>query len=180
MATVYIVTQGCYSDYGIETAFTTKELADRYVAVHNHGKEDDGYGCRVEEIELDAWDQTEISRDLFEVALVAETGDEWPDQDYSNKPRYPRTYRVVTQPQLRTPECPALVQRGYKIGACYGLPERIVPTHVIGRSYISHKHARKIAADYRTRLLWERSEGMRDQNFKWIAPTEEATWRPDE
>ncbi len=172
MPIVYIVTSGCYSDYSIEAAFSTRELADRYCVVHNHGTVSGSY--QVEDIELDTWDQTEISRDLFSVALVVETGEEWPDPDYSNKPRYPHTQRVVAQPQLRTTGNPASIQPGYTLGATgYRPVEKIVPTRVIGRSYISHEHARKIAADYRTRLLWERSEGMRDAKFKWIAPTQE-------
>ena len=46
MAKVYVVTSGCYSDYGIVQVFSTKELADDFC-----DRYDDDY--RVEEYELD-------------------------------------------------------------------------------------------------------------------------------
>ena len=172
MKIVYIVTSGSYSDYHIDAAFTTMDLAARYVDVHNHGQLDGDY--EIEELELDTWDQTEISREMFSVALVAETGAEFTDEDYKGDPMYPRTEKVVAQQNLRTPNYPALIQQGYRLGVTELRDvEKIVPTYVIGRSFISHDHARKVAADYRTRMLLERSDGMRDGNFKWIAQTEE-------
>lgn len=36
--TIYIVTSGEYSDYGIECVFSTREQAERYVALQNDNK----------------------------------------------------------------------------------------------------------------------------------------------
>ena len=52
MATVYIVTRGDYSDYSIVAAFSSRELAERFVAVYNQG--DYAYDrAGIEEYELD-------------------------------------------------------------------------------------------------------------------------------
>lgn len=53
MAKVYIVTSGCYSDYGIEACFTTKEKAQEYI---NNSKKTKDYSYSdigIEEYELD-------------------------------------------------------------------------------------------------------------------------------
>ena len=48
--TIYVVTQGEYSDYGIKAVFTDKEQAIYYAALHN----DDYYEpCMLEEYEAD-------------------------------------------------------------------------------------------------------------------------------
>lgn len=47
---IYIVTSGCYSDYGINAVFTDKELAEKYCTAHN--KYPDEY-C-IEEYEADS------------------------------------------------------------------------------------------------------------------------------
>jgi len=49
--TVYIVTSGEYSDYGINVVFSTREKADAYVKIHNRGGPYDSAG--VEEYEVD-------------------------------------------------------------------------------------------------------------------------------
>lgn len=58
MTKVYIVTSGCYSDYGIEACFSTKEKAQEYI---NNSKKTKNYSYRdigIEEYELDG--KTEI------------------------------------------------------------------------------------------------------------------------
>ena len=52
MATVYIVTHGDYSDYSILAAFSTREMAERFVAAYNQGE---SYYDKadIEEYELD-------------------------------------------------------------------------------------------------------------------------------
>ena len=37
MKTIYVVTSGEYSDYGIDSIFDTKELAEKYIASFNKG-----------------------------------------------------------------------------------------------------------------------------------------------
>lgn len=49
MTKLFVVTHGCYSDYGIEAVFDDRALAERYC----EGSDDsDGYGSRIEEFEL--------------------------------------------------------------------------------------------------------------------------------
>ena len=148
MATVYIVTGGCYSDYGIEAAFTTKELADRYVALHNNGKDDNGYGHRVEEFELDSWDQEEIWRTVYSSQIILETGDivkRW-------------TYKAVVNKNLRAPAIQPLVTIHIVAG---------VRMHcVTSGSYVSAEHADACAIEARQRLTAEHAEGLRDAGYK--------------
>jgi hypothetical protein len=51
MAKVYLVTQGCYSDYGIERAFSTRELAQAFIGEQE--KPDSEWAPQIEEWELD-------------------------------------------------------------------------------------------------------------------------------
>lgn len=51
MAKVYIVTRGCYSDYGIECVFSTLEAAEKYCATtYSTGYRDEP---RIEEYDLE-------------------------------------------------------------------------------------------------------------------------------
>lgn len=60
--TIYIVTQGEYSDYGIQAVFTTMEQAMQYAAWHN----DDYYEpCIIEEYEADAV-KFDSKKDIYE------------------------------------------------------------------------------------------------------------------
>ena len=60
--TIYIVTQGEYSDYGIKAVFTNKEQAMLYAALHN----DDYYEpCMIEEYDADSV-KIETDKELFE------------------------------------------------------------------------------------------------------------------
>ena len=53
MKSVYIVTSGFYSDYGINCAFTDRDVAQRYCDVWNAAEKSE-YSCRdVEEYDLD-------------------------------------------------------------------------------------------------------------------------------
>lgn len=64
--TIYIVTQGEYSDYGIKAVFTNKEQAMLYAALHN----DDYYEpCMVEEYEADAF-KVETSKEIYKKWLA--------------------------------------------------------------------------------------------------------------
>lgn len=68
--TIYIVTQGSYSDYHIEECFSTKELAKKYI--EELRKEEDCWfeEPHIEEYELDT--EFEIC-DLIDVELITET-----------------------------------------------------------------------------------------------------------
>lgn len=52
MSSVFLVTQGEYSDYGVYAAFSTREAAEAHAAWLN-GPEPDGRGAGVEEMDLD-------------------------------------------------------------------------------------------------------------------------------
>ena len=49
--TIYVVTSGAYSDYGIDAVFTNGDKAKEYCAIHNNGEVYREY--RVEEYESD-------------------------------------------------------------------------------------------------------------------------------
>lgn len=51
--TVYVVTSGKYSDYGIEAVFLDKEKAEQYVEIANVGEYDPYDESRIEEYESD-------------------------------------------------------------------------------------------------------------------------------
>lgn len=61
--TIYIVTQGEYSDYGIKAVFTNKEQAMLYAALHN---DDDYCPCMIEEYEADSV-KIDTDKELFEM-----------------------------------------------------------------------------------------------------------------
>ena len=48
---VYIITHGCYSDYGIERCFSTREKAEEFIS--ESANDQDGYSYRIEEYRLD-------------------------------------------------------------------------------------------------------------------------------
>lgn len=63
---VYIVTEGEYSDYGIEAVFSTKEKANEYVQQH-------GSDCRIEEYDIDQ----EVKREskIWRIAINLENNE---------------------------------------------------------------------------------------------------------
>lgn len=74
MPTIYLATSGCYSDYAIEAAFSTEAAAEEFCRFHNKNpdEEEDGYGYRVEPVELDHWNRptVPIGRYPFEVEIT--------------------------------------------------------------------------------------------------------------
>lgn len=53
MTTIYVVTSGAYSDYSIHAVFSTKELAEEYVAFGTQHDQFSYTGADIEEWELD-------------------------------------------------------------------------------------------------------------------------------
>lgn len=47
---IFVITSGCYSDYGISGIYSTRELAEEALGGE---KDEDGYGSRIEEFTLD-------------------------------------------------------------------------------------------------------------------------------
>jgi hypothetical protein len=81
---IYLVTSGCYSDYGVESVWTTREAADAQCV----GRDDsNGYGSRVEEFYLDApsnpeavWWEANYRDGAITVADKAQTFDSPPPE----------------------------------------------------------------------------------------------------
>ena len=149
MTKVYVVTTGEYSDYSIHAIFSDRTVADKYCDVHNHG-EDDIFGDAyiVEEWTLDAWDTKEVARKLYSASINLITGERVGQTEYWDEVR----------PEIRVPERKSVHWHGF-------LPDKITLT---AESYVSPEHALKIAGDWRTKLLAERAEGIRDEKFNLI------------
>ena len=153
---VFIVTSGCYSDYGIDKVFLDNVTAQKYCDVHNEGRGKYHDDYVVEEWPLDDWDTEEISRTLYTCYLFIDNGEIKSESDRIN----------IERPEVRHIE---YVLRDTPMIGAYnkGKGRR----YVGGNSYISAKHALKIAADRRTIILAETAEGIRDENYcKIIIP----------
>lgn len=62
MAKVFVVTEGCYSDYSIVAAFSTEAAADKFAALHPDY-------FMVEEFELDKSEYVDLTRPNFAVRM---------------------------------------------------------------------------------------------------------------
>lgn len=68
MTVIYVVTSGCYSDYGIQSMFSTKEKAQAFIDTHKLGSYDD---VNIEEWLLDNADHPH-SRGLLYFTLYVD------------------------------------------------------------------------------------------------------------
>ena len=147
MTTIYVVTQGEYSDYGIDEMFSTKALAERYI--------NGDPGLRIEEYELDK-ELEKISRPYYGCAVhlfACEEGKDWPvwgrktfragELVPSHFSSY--CYKLATPMQRTEPSSfcygPAVTGEEFKY---LNHPEygRIVTT-----SFVSQEHANKLAVE---------------------------------
>ncbi|MBA3836489.1 MAG: hypothetical protein C0499_02365 [Zymomonas sp.] len=62
----YAITTGCYSDYGIDAVFLSKELAERALALIANNDDSDGYGARIEEFPLDDIESYEAAKRKYD------------------------------------------------------------------------------------------------------------------
>lgn len=62
MATAFMVTEGCYSDYHVVGVFTTREKAEYFVSLFPDGQQPD-----IEEVEIDAVDGFPVGRRCYSV-----------------------------------------------------------------------------------------------------------------
>lgn len=141
---VYVVTSGVYSGYGIDAIFSTPELANKYCDVYSN----DHYNGKREVTiyDIDAWNTEEIVRKKYATYVGIKTG------------RVEDLVRsAIASPEERTPK------KSHWVDCFNG--------KVAGESYVSQEHARKIAFDYRTRVLAEQAEGLRDEHFCLIDPS---------
>ena len=138
--TIYIVTEGCYSDYGIRAVFSEKGLAERYCTVHQNAE--------IEEYEMDSWDQDSIMRKYYSVSLVIETGE------------------VINAGNTGMAEAAPSARVLYEGNGPYRYSNNRIG--VAASSFISPEHAMKLATDHRTKMLIEHDEGLRDDKYNLI------------
>ena len=163
---MFIVTSGCYSDYGIDKVFIDNVTAQKYCDVHNKGQSKYHDDYVVEEWPLDDWDTEEIMRTHYMCYLFIDNGEI--KSQYSNN--------IVERPEVRHND--HIMRDKPEVGGYvgHGKSRRIVG----GNSYISPEHALKIAADRRTIILAETAEGIRDENYcKIIIPLTMAELRKE-
>ena len=139
--TIYAVTSGCYSDYGIVGIFLDKAAAEKCVYMINAGTHH-GDDASIEEYVDGKWiNMTKILRPLYISAIGLETGEDiesWKEKELVS----------VTD---RTPRYGATSVVWEKF-----MCDRIKEFHAIGRSYISHEHAHKLAVEARQKFLAEK------------------------
>lgn len=137
MPTIYVVTSGEYSDYSINAMFSTKELADQYIAKSiAHADLNYNYGYNVEEWELDKYAAAkELS--IWGMGMLLDDGS------------------IVEGPFVFTDLGLEFTSRINQIGdnvPCYQ-NRPIVRVH----STVSAEHARKVAAEARQGWLREQA-----------------------
>ncbi len=121
--TIYVVTSGSYSDYGIRAIFSTKEKAEHYVSLSKETDPDEPHG--IEEWTLDAMDNVIVSN-VYSCYINLNTGDISRLVELSYK---------------------SLIQQGTKSDVLIGCNEINVT------SYISKEHCEKIAIEARQKWL---------------------------
>ena len=144
MKSVFVVTEGCYSDYTIEAVFSTRKLADMYVQRHqmvSRWTQD----WRVEEWPLDAWNKREVPRTVWSVCIDLKSG-KITDRDSQTvlalpRARIPMNLRVTAEVLSNPP-------RDMKGGR-----------HICVGSLVSVAHAEKLAAEARQKWLRMKTSG---------------------
>ena len=143
--TIYAVSSGTYSDYGIRALFSTKEKAEEYIAKHTdtiNPKLTDCYDAYdIEEWELDEEYTVPVFATEWTVDLDLETGN-IVDRNSTG----PEGQRIVRRYDLKSR------------GNWHAFPERTYgkftdPGVVRGTSFVSFEHAHKIAVEGRQAYL---------------------------
>lgn len=130
MKTIYAVSDGEYSDYGILALFSTREKAERYIEKH---KEADQYlsNPNIEEYELDSED-AKVFKKVYSIVMDVSTG------NVTHKRR-----NVVFMDEHKKTYCNFSIYE-----------TKLVPGLTAG-SEISYEHATKVAAEKRLFFLSE-------------------------
>lgn len=140
MKIIYLVTEGEYSDYGIEAVFSTEELAQAYIDTRESHKAPDGkkyYGYCEYKIEQYPIDERvkETEQKVF-VSILDEDG-----EYRANRGVW--SYESLTPPRYSMSE----------IEDHYGSP-----VYFRGESVVSKEHAHKMSVEARQRWLREKSQ----------------------
>lgn len=150
---VYLVTSGCYSDYGVVGAFSTKELAETFL----NGAEDKGYGYRIEDYDLD--NQTECIRRYWECCILLDSSTRTDCFIYGEPGPFlagaiynERSDVRVAPVDVRVQEPQPAVSTLY----CHFGKDSSEQLRCIWRcSYVSKEHAQKLAVEARQKWLRE-------------------------
>jgi hypothetical protein len=146
--TIYVITSGCYSDYGINAMFSTRKLAEKYIADAKDAKNssnynDDTYVSSVyfsDDANIEEWLLDEESKakvfSYWNVVMMLDDGSVVENH----------TGREFGHPQSKIEQC------GDKI-PCYQM-RPIVRV----RSVKSANHAMKLAVEARQKWLREKTE----------------------
>ena len=78
MASVWMVTSGCYSDYGVDGLFSTREKAQEYYEVQSVCRR---YVHTPQEVELDRWDGL-----APEYVTITQYNEQWMVSEYIELP----------------------------------------------------------------------------------------------
>jgi hypothetical protein len=130
--TIYLVTAGCYSDYGIHACFSTRERAEAYLeALIQTGERD----AQIEDWVLDEV-QAVACRNQYQGLMQLTTGVWEPRTVYVSKVLVPSSRR----------------------GSCHWLKSRDKPGYdaVFVTSYVGSEHAQKLGAE--ARQAWLRGQ----------------------
>ena len=78
MSKIYIVSDGCYSDYGIRAVFSTREKAQAFIDEHAAPWDGPGYARRLDEPSIEEWvldDESPPEKCQRFSVVLAENGD---------------------------------------------------------------------------------------------------------
>lgn len=152
--TVYVVSCGEYSDYGVFDVFTTREKAEEWIK-HNTdpvtGKGAEWYPYTIEERTLDPDSVQRVWADCWTAQLVLETGNRL--LDYDGNPVKARHNREEITEGRRA--AGAQIGEIWQIGMVGRCGHGVLG--VTATSYVSEDHAWKLAAEARQKWLRERA-----------------------
>lgn len=133
MSEIYIVTSGCYSDYGISAVFTDKQSAEDYVK--------ECHKCGQSDASVETW---EANSEAEKVCRPA-----WAIQMFlDGRLRMDSHYNILASPNMRVHEG---INNAFYDDGKYGF--------VCVTSLVSRDHAIKLAIEKRQAVLRTKTEG---------------------
>lgn len=130
--TVYVVTEGQYSDYGITAMFSTKALAEAYIEEIKRKNESDHCDANIEEWVLDE-SAGNVAKDVFHCSIDLKSGEIGNQWDYRE-----------------------IVPNNKRVGET-----SIIGQFATVTSYVNAAHANKLAVKARQKWLREKAEATR-------------------
>lgn len=136
---IFVVTTGEYSDYGIDSMFSSKELAEQYIQTQVDPEEPRFREYRIEEYELDHMPEPRVYYTFWEARLDAQGNQVERHVGNPNLFYKGRTQKYSAQP----------IKRGYGW---------VTERSFYGQSTVSPEHALKLAIE--TRQAYLRSKDL--------------------